>query len=64
MKLKDGWEVVEKGWYCNHSLVVSVHKMPNGIWESVATAYDNSYGGRFFKTLTEAMEDAEKRAEK
>lgn len=64
MKLRAGWEIVERGWYCNPSLVVSVHKMPKGIWESVATAYDNSYGGPFFKTLTAAMEDAELRAEK
>lgn len=63
MKLRDGWEVVERGWYCNPSLVVSVHRVGNK-WESVATAYDNSYGGPFFKTLTAAMEDAEKRAEK
>ena len=64
MKLKDGWEVVEKEWYHNPTLNVSVHKHTPTVWESVATDHDDKYGGKCFKTLTAAMEDAEKRAEK
>lgn len=64
MKLKDGWEIVEKGWYHNPALNVSVHKRGEHLWESVATDHDDKHGGRFSTTRTKAIKDAEKRAEK
>lgn len=64
MKLRDGWEIAEKGWYHNPAMNVSVLKCGKKRWESIASDRDDICGGPFFKTLTAAMEDAEKRAEK
>ena len=54
---------MEAGWWVNLKVHASVCKELDGKWHSYATDADNGATSPSFATRSEAMHDAEKRAE-
>lgn len=58
-----GWIMYEAGWWVNLKVRASVCKELDGKWHSYATDADKISTSPSFATRSEAMHDAEKRAE-
>ena len=55
------WKKCEPGWWHNHVLKIGVCKERDNRWHSYATDNDGYYTSPSFKTMKEAMRDAERR---
>jgi len=56
---KEEWKMEEAGWWINGS--IAVVRESNGRWHSYVTEDDTPKNSPSFKTMQEAMQDAEKR---
>lgn len=61
---RNNWHQEARGWWLNEALTIGVCREADGRWHGYATDKDRTENTVGFKTMAEAMADAEKRAMK
>ena len=61
MKPTFQWEKVERGWYVDRERYIAVSMEIGGKWASYVSISDTLSSAPRFKTMREAMKDAENR---
>lgn len=64
MMNRSNWRIEERGWWLNKKLTIGVYREDDGRWHGYVADKDSPENTVGFKTMAEAMADAEKRAEK